>query len=114
MAFEVGIKDRSVVIEFDSAAKAIEAYESPAYQAAKKLLEGTVERDVRILERSFLKCEPRNSTEGNRAFAAVLMFSAGASVGIVAGDFDHNGALDVVSASQSGNVIAVISNTGAK
>ena len=49
-AFEAGIKDRSVIIEFDSPAKAIEAYQSPAYQAALKLLEGAVERDVRILE----------------------------------------------------------------
>lgn len=48
--FEAGIKERSVVIEFDSPAKAIEVYESPAYQAARKLLEGAVERDVRILE----------------------------------------------------------------
>jgi uncharacterized protein (DUF1330 family) len=49
-AFEAGIKQRSIVIEFDSPAKAIEAYESPAYQSARKLLEGAVERDVRILE----------------------------------------------------------------
>jgi uncharacterized protein (DUF1330 family) len=49
-AFEAGIKDRSVLIEFDSPAKAIETYESPAYQAARKLLEGAVERDIRILE----------------------------------------------------------------
>jgi uncharacterized protein (DUF1330 family) len=49
-ALEAGIKERSVVIEFDSPAKAIEAYESPAYQAALKFLEGTVERDIRILE----------------------------------------------------------------
>jgi uncharacterized protein (DUF1330 family) len=49
-AFEAGIKERSIVIEFDSPAKAIEAYQSPAYQAARKLLEGAVERDVRILE----------------------------------------------------------------
>jgi len=49
-AFEAGIKERSIVIEFDSPAKAIEAYESPTYQSAKKLLEGAVERDVRILE----------------------------------------------------------------
>jgi uncharacterized protein (DUF1330 family) len=48
--FEAGIKDRSVVIEFDSPAKALEAYQSPAYQSALKLLEGAVERDVRILE----------------------------------------------------------------
>ena len=48
--FEAGIKDRSVIIEFDSPAKAIEVYEGPAYQAALKLLEGAVERDVRVLE----------------------------------------------------------------
>lgn len=49
-ASEAGVKERSVVIEFDSVEKAIAAYESPAYQAAKKLLEGAVERDVRFLE----------------------------------------------------------------
>jgi len=49
-AFEAGIKERSIVIEFDSPAKAIEAYESPAYQSARKILEGAAERDVRILE----------------------------------------------------------------
>jgi uncharacterized protein (DUF1330 family) len=49
-AFEAGIKDRSIVIEFDSPTRAIEAYESPAYQSALKILEGAVERDVRILE----------------------------------------------------------------
>jgi uncharacterized protein (DUF1330 family) len=48
--FEAGIKERSVVIEFDSASRAIAAYESPAYQSAVKLLDGAVERDVRILE----------------------------------------------------------------
>ena len=49
-AFEAGTRERSVIIEFDSAGKALEAYEGPAYQAALKLLEGAVERDVRILE----------------------------------------------------------------
>jgi uncharacterized protein (DUF1330 family) len=49
-AFEAGIKERSVVIEFDSPEKAIEAYESPAYKAARRVLEGAVERDVRIVE----------------------------------------------------------------
>lgn len=48
--FEAGIQERSVVIEFDSPARAIEAYESPAYRAALKKLEGAVERDVRIVE----------------------------------------------------------------
>ena len=49
-AYEAGVKDRSVVIEFESVEKAIATYESPQYQAAKKLLEGAVERDVRFLE----------------------------------------------------------------
>lgn len=49
-AYEAGVKERSVVIEFDSVEKAIATYESPEYQAAKKLLEGAVERDVRFLE----------------------------------------------------------------
>lgn len=44
------MNQRSVVIEFDTVEKAISAYESPAYQAALKVLEGAVERDVRILE----------------------------------------------------------------
>lgn len=49
-AYEQGVNQRSVVIEFESVAKAVAAYESPAYQAALKVLEGAVERDVRILE----------------------------------------------------------------
>jgi uncharacterized protein (DUF1330 family) len=48
--YEAGLNQRSVVIEFDSVEKAITAYESPAYQAVLKVLEGAVERDVRILE----------------------------------------------------------------
>ena len=49
-AFEAGSTERSVVIEFDSVAQAIATYESPAYQAALKVLKGAAERDVRILE----------------------------------------------------------------
>lgn len=48
--FEAGLNQRSVVIEFDSVEKAIAAYQSPAYQAALKVLQGTAERDIRILE----------------------------------------------------------------
>ena len=51
-AFEAGLTERSVVIEFDSVAQAIAAYEGPAYQAALKVLQGAAERDVRILEGS--------------------------------------------------------------
>jgi uncharacterized protein (DUF1330 family) len=47
---EAGVKERSVVIEFDSVEKAIATYESPAYQAALRALAGGAERDVRFLE----------------------------------------------------------------
>jgi uncharacterized protein (DUF1330 family) len=49
-AFELGVMERVVIIEFDSAERATAAYNSPAYQAAHKLLEGAVERDIRIVE----------------------------------------------------------------
>ena len=49
-AFEAGIKERAVTIEFDSPEKAIAAYESPAYQAALKVLGDAAERDLRIVE----------------------------------------------------------------
>jgi len=48
--FEAGLDLRTVVIEFDSVASAIAAYDSPAYQAARKLLGETVVRDIRIVE----------------------------------------------------------------
>lgn len=48
--FEGGANQRAVVIEFDSVAQAIAAYESPRYQAAAKALQGAVDREVRILE----------------------------------------------------------------
>ena len=48
--FGNGVRDRSVVIEFDSVASAIATYESSAYQAALKVLQGAVEREVRIVE----------------------------------------------------------------
>lgn len=48
--FEAGVDLRTVIIEFDSVASAIAAYESPAYQAARKLLGDTVVRDIRIVE----------------------------------------------------------------
>ncbi len=47
---EAGMDQRTVVVEFDSVARAIAAYESPAYQAALKLLGNTAVRDVRIVE----------------------------------------------------------------
>jgi len=49
-SLEAGLAQRSVVIEFDSVAQALTTYESADYQAALRHLDGTVERDVRILE----------------------------------------------------------------
>ena len=48
--FEAGLKQRIVVSEFDSVEKAIAAHDSPAYQAAVKVLGDGAERDVRIVE----------------------------------------------------------------
>jgi uncharacterized protein (DUF1330 family) len=48
--FEAGMDLRTVVIEFDSVASAISAYQSPEYQTARKLLGDTVVRDIRIVE----------------------------------------------------------------
>ena len=48
--YEGGISERSVVIEFESVAKATATFEGPDYQAAAKLLVGDAERDIRILE----------------------------------------------------------------
>ena len=50
-AYEAGISERVVVIEFDSLEKAIAAHDSPAYKEALKALgTGNVERDMRIVE----------------------------------------------------------------
>jgi uncharacterized protein (DUF1330 family) len=50
--YEAGLDQRTVVIEFDSVQSAVATYESPAYQAALKVLGSAAERDIRILEGS--------------------------------------------------------------
>lgn len=48
---EAGIKERTVIIEFDSLEQALAAYAAPAYQEALKALgEGSVDREIRIVE----------------------------------------------------------------
>jgi uncharacterized protein (DUF1330 family) len=47
---EEGLNLRTVVIEFESVAAALRAYESPAYQAARKILGDGAVRDIRIVE----------------------------------------------------------------
>ena len=49
-AYEAGQKERIVMSEFPSVAKAIAAYESPAYQSALKVLGNGAVRDIRIVE----------------------------------------------------------------
>jgi uncharacterized protein (DUF1330 family) len=48
--YERGLKERTVVVEFDSVAQALAAYESPAYQEALRALGDGAERDFRIIE----------------------------------------------------------------
>jgi uncharacterized protein (DUF1330 family) len=50
MAYEAGVKARIVIVEFESVAKAIEAHDSPEYQAALKAFDNCAERDLRIVE----------------------------------------------------------------
>jgi uncharacterized protein (DUF1330 family) len=48
--YEAGKSMRTVVIEFESVDQATKTFESAAYQDACKLLEGSAERDIRIVE----------------------------------------------------------------
>ena len=48
-AYEDGLAERTVLIEFDSVEKALATHASPAYQAALAALEGGVIRDMRIV-----------------------------------------------------------------
>jgi uncharacterized protein (DUF1330 family) len=49
-AHEAGIKERTVVVEFDSVESAISTFNSEAYKAALAALGTAVERDFRIVE----------------------------------------------------------------
>lgn len=49
-AYEAGLMQRVVVIEFDSVEAAARTHDSPAYQAALRALDGAAERDLRIVE----------------------------------------------------------------
>ena len=48
--YELGMKERVVIVEFDNVHKAIAAHETPDYQAALKALGDGAERDFRIVE----------------------------------------------------------------
>jgi uncharacterized protein (DUF1330 family) len=48
--YELGINERTTVIEFDSIEQALAAHDSAAYQEALAALDGAAERDIRIVE----------------------------------------------------------------
>ena len=49
-AYEAGLLQRIVIIEFDSVEKAAAAHDTPAYQEALRVLGKSVDRDLRIVE----------------------------------------------------------------
>jgi uncharacterized protein (DUF1330 family) len=49
-AYEAGLLQRTVMIEFPSVEAATKTHDSPAYQEALKALDGSAERDLRIVE----------------------------------------------------------------
>ncbi|HEV7138088.1 MAG TPA: DUF1330 domain-containing protein [Steroidobacteraceae bacterium] len=49
-AHGIGLKERTVVIEFESFESAMKTFDSTAYQAAVEVLGDAVERDFRIVE----------------------------------------------------------------
>ncbi len=48
--YEQGVAQRTIVIEFDSVQQAVATFESDAYKAALRIIEGAAERDIRIIE----------------------------------------------------------------
>jgi uncharacterized protein (DUF1330 family) len=50
MTYELGLKQRTVLLEFDSVEQAVAAHDSPAYQAALAALADGADRDIRIIE----------------------------------------------------------------
>ena len=49
-SFEGGVRERTVLVEFDSLEQAKRTYEGPEYQRAVARLVGAVEREVRLVE----------------------------------------------------------------
>lgn len=49
-AMEAGIKERTVIIEFDTLEQAMALYDTPLYQEALKALGNAAKRDMRVVE----------------------------------------------------------------
>ena len=50
VVYEAGLKERAVLIEFDSVEQAVSAHDSPGYQEALRALGNGAKRDIRIIE----------------------------------------------------------------
>ena len=48
--YELGLRQRTVLLEFESVAQAVAAHDSPAYKAALDALGEGAEREIRIIE----------------------------------------------------------------
>jgi uncharacterized protein (DUF1330 family) len=48
--YEAAAPQRCVIMEFESVAAAIAAYESKAYEQVRAILQGAVEREIQIVE----------------------------------------------------------------
>jgi uncharacterized protein (DUF1330 family) len=48
--YENGLEQRTVIIEFESVARAVAAHDTPAYQEALRALGSGADRDMRIVE----------------------------------------------------------------
>ncbi|MFZ4285894.1 DUF1330 domain-containing protein [Variovorax sp. HJSM1_2] len=48
--YELGLQQRTVLLEFDSVAQAMAAHDSPAYQEALRALGDGADREIRIVE----------------------------------------------------------------
>ena len=49
-AYEAGVNERTVVVEFPTFEQAVATHDGEAYRAAAAKLEGAVERDLRVVE----------------------------------------------------------------
>jgi uncharacterized protein (DUF1330 family) len=47
--YEAGVKDRTVIIEFDTVAQAVACDQSAAYCKALEVLDNAADRDIRII-----------------------------------------------------------------
>lgn len=50
VVYELGMRQRTVVVEFESVEQAVAAHDSPAYQAALDALGDGADREIRIIE----------------------------------------------------------------